>query len=188
MTALRILSAPRRRRRRGQPRAARRARFARDVRGAQDDGRSDAARSRAPAHHLRRELGVDAADGLEHGGESARHAVDPDQGFGRARGSLRERVGRAAQGHRRALDVCCAKSATRRRSRATRNGGSPRSENAPNVDIFTVEVSFAALKDKAERAYVNELPTSFALPAEAVDRLRSAAAKIVLESPELRTR
>ena len=59
-------------------------------------------------------------------------------------------------------------------------------KNAPNVDIFTVEVSFAALKDKAERAYVNELPTSFALPAEAVDRLRSAAAKIVLESPELR--
>ena len=59
-------------------------------------------------------------------------------------------------------------------------------KNAPNVDIFTVEVSFAELKDKAERAYVNELPTSFALPAEAVDRLRSAAAKIVLESPELR--
>jgi NTE family protein len=59
-------------------------------------------------------------------------------------------------------------------------------KNAPNVDIFTVEVSFSALKDKAERAYVNELPTSFALPAEAVDRLRSAAAKIVLESPELR--
>ena len=32
----------------------------------------------------------------------------------------------------------------------------------------------------------SRLPTSFALPAEAVDRLRSAAAKIVLESPELR--
>ena len=58
--------------------------------------------------------------------------------------------------------------------------------SAPNVDIFTVEVSFAALKDKAERAYLNELPTSFALPAEAVDRLRAAAAKIVLDSPDLR--
>ena len=58
--------------------------------------------------------------------------------------------------------------------------------NAPNVDIFTVEVSFAALKDKAERAYLNELPTSFSLPGEAVDRLRAAAAKIVLESPDLR--
>jgi NTE family protein len=59
-------------------------------------------------------------------------------------------------------------------------------KNAPNVDIFTVEVSFAALKDKVERAYLNELPTSFALPGEAVDRLRTAAAKIVLESPDLR--
>jgi NTE family protein len=59
-------------------------------------------------------------------------------------------------------------------------------KNAPNVDIFTVEVSFAALKDKDERAHLNELPTSFALPAEAVDRLRAAAAKIVLESPDLR--
>jgi NTE family protein len=58
-------------------------------------------------------------------------------------------------------------------------------KNAPNVDIVTVEVSFAALKDKAERAYLNELPTSFALTAEAVDRLRAAAAKIVLESREL---
>jgi len=58
--------------------------------------------------------------------------------------------------------------------------------NAPNVDIFTVEVSFKALQDKAERAYLNELPTSFALPAEAVDRLRAAAAKIVLASPDLR--
>jgi len=59
-------------------------------------------------------------------------------------------------------------------------------KNAPDVDIFTVEVSFKALKDKAERAYLNELPTSFALSAEAVDRLRAAAAKIVLESPDLR--
>jgi NTE family protein len=59
-------------------------------------------------------------------------------------------------------------------------------KNAPNVDIFTVDVSFAALRDKAERAYLNELPTSFALPGDAVDRLRAAAAEIVLESPDLR--
>jgi NTE family protein len=59
-------------------------------------------------------------------------------------------------------------------------------KNAPNVDIFTVEVSFAALEDKDERAHLNELPTSLALPGEAVDRLRAAAAKIVLDSPDLR--
>jgi NTE family protein len=59
-------------------------------------------------------------------------------------------------------------------------------KNAPNVDIYTVEVSFKTLADKAERDYLNELPTSFALSAEAVDRLRAAAGKIVLASPELR--
>ena len=42
------------------------------------------------------------------------------------------------------------------------------------------------LADKAERAELNELPTSFVLPAEAVDRLRAAAAKIVFASPDLR--
>jgi NTE family protein len=59
-------------------------------------------------------------------------------------------------------------------------------DNAPDVDIFTVEVSFAKLADEAERRYLNDLPTSFVLPPEAVDRLRAAAAKIVLESPDLR--
>ncbi|HSS70330.1 MAG TPA: hypothetical protein VLQ46_06710 [Casimicrobiaceae bacterium] len=45
-------------------------------------------------------------------------------------------------------------------------------------------MSFAQLKDKAERDYLNLQPTSFVLPAEAVDRLRAAAGKIILESPE----
>ncbi len=38
--------------------------------------------------------------------------------------------------------------------------------------------------DQAERAYLNEQPTSFVLPPEAVDRLRAAAGKIIVESPE----
>ncbi|HEY2677313.1 MAG TPA: patatin-like phospholipase family protein [Steroidobacteraceae bacterium] len=59
-------------------------------------------------------------------------------------------------------------------------------ENAPNADIYTIEVSFRALHDKAERDYLNQLPTSFALPAEAVDRLRAAAGKIILDSPDFR--
>jgi len=58
-------------------------------------------------------------------------------------------------------------------------------KNVPDVDIFTIEVSFKMLADKAERDYLNELPTSFALPAEAVDRLRAAAGKILLASPDL---
>jgi hypothetical protein len=34
--------------------------------------------------------------------------------------------------------------------------------------------------DKAERDYLNQQPTSFVLPAEAVDRLRAAAGTIIL--------
>jgi NTE family protein len=56
--------------------------------------------------------------------------------------------------------------------------------NAPKADIYVIDVSFIALKDKSERDYLNQLPTSFVLPGEAVDRLRAAAAKIILESPE----
>ena len=56
--------------------------------------------------------------------------------------------------------------------------------NAPNADIYTIDVSFQALKDKAERDYLNQLPTSFALSDEAVDRLRAAAATIILDSPD----
>ena len=55
---------------------------------------------------------------------------------------------------------------------------------APDVDIFAIDVSFAALKNKAEFDYLNELPTTFVLPDEAIDRLRAAAGTIIEESPE----
>jgi NTE family protein len=56
-------------------------------------------------------------------------------------------------------------------------------EKAPNADIYTIEVSFQALKDEQERAYLNQLPTSFHLPPEAIDRLRAAAQRIIKDSP-----
>jgi NTE family protein len=56
----------------------------------------------------------------------------------------------------------------------------------PDLEIYVIDVSFAELKDATERAYLNEQPTSFVLPPEAVDRLRSAAGTIVLESPDFR--
>jgi NTE family protein len=59
-----------------------------------------------------------------------------------------------------------------------------REVRAPNTQLYAIDVSFPQLKDPTEAAYLNDLPTSFALPPEAVDRLRAAAAKIVLESPE----
>jgi len=58
--------------------------------------------------------------------------------------------------------------------------------NAPDAEIHVIDVSFQALKDKTEREYLNDLPTAFVLPREAVDRLRAAAASIILDSPDLR--
>jgi len=68
-----------------------------------------------------------------------------------------------------------------------KDNGPPMAEilNAPNADIYVIDVSFKALQDKSERDYLNQLPTSFALPYEAVDRLRAAARMLVLTSPDL---
>jgi NTE family protein len=54
----------------------------------------------------------------------------------------------------------------------------------PDAEIYAIDVSFSALKDKAELDYLNQQPTSFVLPAEAVDRLRAAAGTIIMASPE----
>jgi NTE family protein len=57
---------------------------------------------------------------------------------------------------------------------------------APEINIRVVEVSFSALADKAERDYLNTLPTSFVLDDQAVDRLRLAAKDAILASPEIK--
>jgi NTE family protein len=54
----------------------------------------------------------------------------------------------------------------------------------PEAEVYAIDVSFAALPDQAERDYMNQQPTSFVLPAEAVDRLRAAAGTIIQASPE----
>jgi NTE family protein len=54
----------------------------------------------------------------------------------------------------------------------------------PQAEIYAIDVSFPQLKDKAELDYLNQQPTSFVLPPEAVDRLRAAAGTIILGSPE----
>jgi len=56
--------------------------------------------------------------------------------------------------------------------------------NAPDIDLYAIDVSFAEVKDPSERDYLNNLPTSFTLPDEAVDRLRAAGGSILLASPE----
>jgi NTE family protein len=54
----------------------------------------------------------------------------------------------------------------------------------PNIDVFSIDVSFDALQDPDERRYLKDQPTSFMLPPEAVDRLRAAAGVAIRESVE----
>jgi len=56
--------------------------------------------------------------------------------------------------------------------------------DVPDIEIYPIDVSFQALDDAAEFDYLNDLPTSFALSDEAVDRLRAAAGRIIVNSPE----
>ncbi len=57
---------------------------------------------------------------------------------------------------------------------------------APEITVRVIDVSFGALPDKAERDFLNTLPTSFVLDDEAVDRLRVAAKNAILASPEVK--
>ncbi len=56
----------------------------------------------------------------------------------------------------------------------------------PNLSFEAIDVSFDAIEDQTERRYFMELPTSFALPAEAVDRLRAVAGRLLRESPQFK--
>ena len=74
-----------------------------------------------------------------------------------------------------------------RESVTIKPGASPSVANllrVPNARIYAIDVSFAALKDETERAYLNAQPTSFVLRPDAVDRLRAAAGAIIRSSPE----
>jgi NTE family protein len=52
------------------------------------------------------------------------------------------------------------------------------------VEVFTIDISFEALADPAERDYFMNLPTTFALPPETIDRLRAVAGRLLRESPD----
>jgi NTE family protein len=74
---------------------------------------------------------------------------------------------------------------TLRQLRESRMAGVPNATfAAPDIEVYAIDVSFDALVDRDEVAYLNDLPTTFALPAQAVDRLRAAARAIVRQSPE----
>ncbi len=72
-------------------------------------------------------------------------------------------------------------------SAAFAGGGNPalgRATDVPDMDLYAVDVSFEANPDRAEREYLNSMPTSFALSDEQVDRLRAAAGAAMRESSE----
>jgi NTE family protein len=52
------------------------------------------------------------------------------------------------------------------------------------VQFYPVVVGFAGLADRQERHYFMEQPTSFRLPATAVDRLREVGGRLLRQSPE----
>jgi NTE family protein len=56
----------------------------------------------------------------------------------------------------------------------------------PKLAVHAVDVSFEAVPDAKERAYFLNLPTSFVLSAEDVDRLREVAGRLLRESTEFR--
>jgi NTE family protein len=53
----------------------------------------------------------------------------------------------------------------------------------PEVEMLVFDVSFNAIRDDDERLYFQSLPTSFSLPAEAVDRLRDIGGVLLRQSP-----
>jgi NTE family protein len=70
--------------------------------------------------------------------------------------------------------------------RATRCKSTLAIRDCDKFDIDLVELSFDRVKDPAEHAYLDRIPTAFTLSTEEITRLRRAAHVLVEESPELR--
>ena len=56
--------------------------------------------------------------------------------------------------------------------------------SVPKFSLHVLDVSFGAISDPKERAYFMDLPTSFVLPAEDIDRLREIAGRLLQQSTE----
>ena len=52
------------------------------------------------------------------------------------------------------------------------------------IDVFLIDVAFDAIADPVERRYFTELPTTFSLSAEQVDRLREIGGRLLRQSRE----
>ena len=54
----------------------------------------------------------------------------------------------------------------------------------PKLTLHTMDISFEAIKDPKERERFMNMPTSFVLPPDDVDRLREIGARLLRESPD----
>jgi len=61
-----------------------------------------------------------------------------------------------------------------------------RAVDVPNVELYAIDASFDAHPSAAERDFLNEMPTSWVLSDEQIDRLRAAAAEVLRSSGEYR--
>jgi NTE family protein len=59
-----------------------------------------------------------------------------------------------------------------------------RASNVPDIDVYAIDVSFAADPEAADRDVLNDLPTSFVLADAEVDLLRASAGRTVRASPD----
>ena len=56
--------------------------------------------------------------------------------------------------------------------------------SVPRIELQVLDISFDAIRDDEERAYFMNLPTTFALQADEVDRLREIAGSLLRQSAE----
>lgn len=59
--------------------------------------------------------------------------------------------------------------------------------SVPKITLEVLDVSFDAIRDPKERAYFMNLPTTFVLPPEDVDRLRDVAGQLMRQSVEYKS-
>ena len=59
--------------------------------------------------------------------------------------------------------------------------------SVPKVTLQVLDVSFDEIRDPKERVYFMNLPTSFVLPAEDVDRLREVAGQLLRQSQDFQS-
>ena len=59
--------------------------------------------------------------------------------------------------------------------------------SVPKINLHAIDISFDAIRDPEERAVFMNLPTSFVLPAEDIDRLREIASRLLRQSAEYKT-